>query len=60
MDSWFSEALRLSLYGLAIAIVCYIAVHLIESVWLGLVVILGVGGCVMLTVALLRYRRRHW
>ncbi len=42
------------------AIAVYVAVRLIEAVWVVLVAIAAVAACVMLAVALVRNRKRGW
>ena len=54
------KVVTLGLYMLIAAIAVSVAVHLIESVWVGLVVIVGLGSILVAVIAVWRRRTRGW
>jgi hypothetical protein len=58
--SWLDKLVGVCLSVLVGAAAIYIAVRLVQAVWTALLVIIGVGLFVVLSVALLRARGRGW
>ena len=58
--SWLDQVVGGCFSLLLGAVAIYLAVRLIEAVWLILLVILGVVGVLGITVAVLRGRRQRW
>jgi hypothetical protein len=58
--SWLDKLVGVCLSLLVGAAAIYIAVRLLQAVWTALLVIVGVGLVVALSVAMLRARGRGW
>lgn len=58
--SWLDKAVGVCLGILVGAAAIYIAVRLVQAVWTALLVIIGIGLFIGLSVALLRTRGRGW
>ncbi len=60
MNDWFHELIHYCWVALAAALALYLAVHLIESVWLALLVIACIGTAIGGSVVVLRRRHQGW
>ena len=58
--SWLDRAINAALGLLVVAAAVFVAVHLIMTVWVSLVVILGIAAMLGIAIGVLRARNRHW
>lgn len=59
-SSWLDRLLGACLTVLLGAVALFTAAHLIQAVWVTLLVILGVGTFISLSLLVLRSRRNNW